>query len=180
LLLSVKGSPQVLAEASALVKFGIVLVVLNSWVADRSSPMLARHLGSRSSVMFKLTKVLGLYMVASSFFVGAVFVFREFLGSLLGVNYRFLEDELVIFAVGSALFYLGFAWDTLNQSRGWLKGSWLYIPSVATWFVFSWLTGNVSSASGAGHTYILLALPMLLTQLYRTVLGFSGSEESNT
>lgn len=175
LLLSVKGSPQVVAEASALIKFGIVLVVLNSWVADRSSPKLARHTGSRNSVLGMLLKVLAQHITASSFFVATVFLFRDFLCSLLGVNYRFLQDELVIFAFGSALFYLGFAWDTLNQSRGWIRGSWIFIPSVSAWFVFSWLSADVTSVAGAGVPYILLALPMLITQLYRTSVGLRKS-----
>jgi hypothetical protein len=175
LLLSVKGSPQVVAEASALIKFGIVLVVLNSWVADRSSPKLARYTGSRKSVLGMLLKVLAQHLTASSFFVTTVFLFRDFLCSLLGVNYRFLQDELVIFTFGSALFYLGFAWDTLNQSRGWIRGSWIFIPSVTAWFVFSWLSADVTSVAGAGLPYILLALPMLITQLYRTSVGFRKS-----
>ena len=172
LLLSIKGSSQVVAEASALIKFGIVLVVLNSWVADRASPKLARLTGSRRSVLRMLLKVLAQHVIASSFFVATVYLCREFLCSLLGVNYRFLEDELVLFAFGSALFYLGFAWDTLNQSRGWIRGSWIFVPSVIAWFVFSWLSVDVTSVAGAGLPYILLALPMLITQLYRTSVGF--------
>ncbi len=170
-LLSVKGSPQVVAEASALIKFGIVLVVLNSWVADRASPKLARHTGSKNTVLAMLLKVLAQHITASTLFVAAVYVFRELLVSLLGYNYRYLEGELVIFAFGSALFYLGFAWDTLNQSRGWVKGSWVFIPSVIAWFVFSWLGADLNSAAGAGLPYILLSLPMLLTQMFRTILG---------
>ena len=170
-LLSLRGGPEVVAEASALTKFGIAFLVVNSWVSDWASPRLALLRDSRAKIALWMLRILLGQIVISAAFVGGVYLFRDTLLSLLGEQYATLTEALVLFAVGSSLFYLGYSWDLLNQARGWVKGSWLFAPMVISWFLVVWFWFPIGNATDAAWVYMLLSIPMLLAQCFRSLSG---------
>jgi hypothetical protein len=170
-ILSIRSTPEVVAETNAMSRFAIAFFVVNAAVADIAAPRLARARG-RTAVGRWLVGSLLLYLAFAAAVVLATAALATPLLSLLGPGYAGLEVPLITFAVGFALFYLGYAWDTLNQGRGWINGSWAYIPGIVVWTAWCYWVADLAKAGGSAIAFAALSIPMLITQVVRTSLGY--------
>lgn len=177
LLLSVFSSPAVVAEASALTKFGAAFVVVNAIYQDVVIPRIAKTTGRRN-VGNQVLKWLSVYLVASLTLVIAVWIAAPVLLQLLGKQYGGLEQELVIFCSAISLAYLSQTFDQINKSRGWTKGSYVYFPTLVLWIFASFFLGDLNNLYNAAILFFLMPLPNLITQLLRFAYGFSKESDS--
>lgn len=171
LFLAWRSPAEIVSEAMALSRFAVAFVVVNAVIADVLAPWLARTPAFPRLVLRRVATVLGLYTLASAVIVLAIALAAPLLLMLLGDEYAGLEAPMVMFAAGYALFYVGLSWDSINQSRGWVHLSWVYLPLVALWAMLSFVFIDMSSINGVAVLFGTLALPMLLTQCVRTARG---------
>lgn len=135
LLLSLFGSPETVATVAAMSRFALVFVILNNTVSDVAAGLAAKLPSSGKHVSRFFAIVLLGYLLASAGIVGLSYPMAPLLLEVLGDGYTGLEGPLVIVAAGSALINFGNAFRSLNQARGWVAGSWVYIPLTAGWAV---------------------------------------------
>lgn len=171
--LSFWGTPEVIADVSALSRFSIVFTVVNLVVMDVAAPFFARAEGSPSQVVGRLLGIMGGYVLVAATLVILVAAAAPLLLTLLGPRYEGLEIPLLIIAGGSAVLNIGYAFSALNQARGWTKHSWVYIPLIAIWAVVGLSNIELGTTFGAAIFVATQALPGLITQFVRFGVGLS-------
>ena len=109
--------------------------------------------------------------LARLFFVGALLLPSQIL-YLLGQKYAHLQHELLLMVLASVLSALtGTVWS-LNASKAWIGGSWLYIPlTLATQAALIPLL-DLSSVHGVLVFYLVSAAPNLLLNMILSYRGF--------
>lgn len=170
-ILSIRSTPEILAEAAALSKFAVAFVVINAIVSDIAAPLLARTAPLRFLLAKRMTLVIGAYFAAGALVVVAVALVSSQLLAILGPDYEGLELPLVVFSAGYALSYVGYAFDTMNQARGWLSHSWVYIPLLGLWVIFGLSALDLLKVENAALLFASMPLPMLITQVVRFATG---------
>jgi chromate transport protein ChrA len=102
---------------------------------------------------------------------GAVFLPNEFL-FVLGNRYSHLQYELLLMVGGATLNMIASTLWTLNASRAWVAGSWLYIPlTVGTQLLLIPFV-DFSTVTGVLTFNLFSALPSLLLNLGLSYRGF--------
>ncbi len=173
-LLSVRGSATVVAEATAMSRFAVAFVIVNSLISDVAAPILARTPVRRRLLAYRTAAVIGGYLLTGAALVIIVYFLRTPLLLLLGPEYAGLNTPLLIFAAGYALSYAGYCFDTLNQARGWLRFSWTYIPLTFLWLLFGIGMLDLKSIEQASVLFLLLGVPLFVMQCCRFVAGLAS------
>jgi O-antigen/teichoic acid export membrane protein len=171
-LLSVLGSTLVVSQVAALSRFSMVFAVLNAVVLELLSPRMARLGEERARILRAMATVLLIYLACSTAIILCMIPTATFILSLLGPDYYGLEHELIVISVGSVGINLAIAWGSLNHSRLWLAGSWYLVPLTVIWGVLGSLAIDLSSSAGAALFFATQALPLVLTELLRSMKGY--------
>ncbi len=177
-LISTLGGAQVVAEFSALSRFGILFLVLNSLVTDIGAPRFARVRASRQVLIARGGQVLGGYALGATVLVLLLVACAPLVIWILGPQYSGLESQLVLVACGYALANVAHAWNGLNQARGWVSFSWLYLPFIGVWVVVAVTMYDLSDLTQVAIVLILQAVPALATQLARSLVGLATSRKT--
>lgn len=172
--LSFWGTPEIIADVSALARFSIVFTVVNSVVMDVAAPFFARTEGGAGRVLRRLTGIMGGYAFLAIVLVVGVVATAPLLLRLLGPSYAGLEIPLFVIACGSAVLNIGYAFSSLNQARGWTKHSWVYIPLIVIWAAVGLTFLQLNTTLGATVFVATQALPGLVTQIVRFTAGWSA------
>lgn len=172
--LSVFGTPEVIANVSALSRFSIAFVMVNLIIADIGAPLIARTHSVVSAVAKRFMIILGIYFGLAALLVTGVYFTAPILLGLLGHKYAGLEVPLLIIATGSAVLNIGYAFSSMNQARGWIKYSWTYLPLIAVWATVGLLFFDLTSTVGAAAFMATQALPSLAVQIVRFASGMTG------
>lgn len=171
--LSIRGTPEVIANVSALARFSIVFTIVNLVVVDIAAPMFARTEADVKLLLRRFLAVAGSYTLLATGLVVLVGMTAPLLLKLLGERYAGLELALLIVAAGSAVLNIGYALSSLNQARGWTKYSWIYIPLIVVWAVLGLSLIRLDDTVGAAIFIASQALPGLVTQCVRFIAGLS-------
>jgi hypothetical protein len=92
---------------------------------------------------------------------------------VLGGKYAHLERELVLMVSGAVIGALTATFWTLNASKAWIAGSWLYIPlTLAAQIALIPIT-DFSSVRSVLMFNLLSALPNLVLNLALSFRGFA-------
>ena len=158
------GSTSVLAEIAAISRFALVFTVLNQIVGDIGSGAVARAAPRPRVLVAVMGRFLGGFSAAAAVIVLMAAAFSTPLVRLLGAGYGGLETPLVIIALGAAAINLADGFRFLNQARGWLAWSWIYIPGTALWAGVGILVLDLSDVTQAAWLVALQAVPALVTQ----------------
>lgn len=177
--LSFLGSPEVIANVSALARFSIAFFVVNVIIADVGAPLIARTGARVSAVAKKFVLILGAYAALAGVLVLGVYLTAPALLGILGSKYQGLETPLLIIAIGSAVLNIGYAFSSMNQARGWTEYSWVYSPLIVIWAVIGLFTFDLSTTAGAALFMATQALPGLLTQVIRFGVGMKRLSDSS-
>jgi len=177
LFLGFSGQSDVLAEIAALSRFAIVFVILNSIVSDIGSGVVARAHGNRRRVSKTMFSFIGGFAVAAIFAVALAWVFAKPLLWILGPNYQGIELALVIVAGGTAAINLADTMRVLNQARGWLTGSWTYIPLTICWAATGLLLFDLRNINEAAVFMGLQAVPGLFAQTVCFISGYKSHRD---
>lgn len=171
-LLSVLGSALVVSQVAALSRFSMVFAVLNAVVLELLSPRIARLSADRRLIAASMAKILLVYSICSSVIVLCMIPASDVILWLIGPNYVGLNRELIVISIGSVGINLAIAWGSLNHSRLWLAGSWSLLPFTVLWGVCGVITFDLASSTGAALFTATQAVPLLLTELLRSGMGY--------
>ncbi|MEY2529255.1 MAG: hypothetical protein QOJ05_1345, partial [Verrucomicrobiota bacterium] len=91
---------------------------------------------------------------------------------VLGAKYAHLERELVLMVGGAVIGALTGTFWTLNASKAWIAGSWLYIPLTLASQIALIPSTDFSSVRSVLLFNLLSALPNLLLNFALSIRGF--------
>ena len=161
------------AEVGALGRLAMIFTVLMNMLTNIFVPAFARC-QDKSKLRYLYAVIAGgVILFSAVVLAGAAFFPEQFL-FVLGNRYAHLHRELV-FMVGVSIItaIAGTLW-LLNASKGWINGSWLYIPlTLATQIALIPFT-DFSSVAGVLKFNLISAVPSLLLNLGLSYRGFRG------
>jgi hypothetical protein len=163
-----------IAEIGALGRLGMVFTVLTNLLTNVFGPAFARcqdprRLRWQYAAIVSGVTAFSLVLIAAAFFFPRAFLF------VLGAKYAHLERELVLMVGGAVVIALTGTFWTLNASKAWIAGSWLYIPlTVGTQIALIPIT-DFSSVRSVLIFNLLSAVPNLALNLALSIRGFRAS-----
>ena len=159
------------AEVGALGRLAMIFTVLMNILTNIFVPAFSRC-QNKPRLRYLYSAIAGGVILFSAIVLcGAVFFPEQFL-FVLGSRYMHLHRELVLM-VGVSVITAGAGtlW-LLNASKGWITGSWLYIPlTLATQVALIPFT-DFSSVAGVLTFNLISAVPSLLLNLALSYRGF--------
>ena len=160
------------AEVGALGRLAMVFTVLTNLLTNVFGPAFARcHDPKR--LRWQYAAIVGGVTAFSVVLVSAAVLFPDAFLFVLGGKYAHLERELVLMVSGAVIGALTTTFWTLNASKAWIAGSWLYIPlTLATQIALIPVT-DFSSVRSVLMFNLLSALPNLLLNLVLSFRGFA-------
>ena len=160
-----------IAEIGALGRLAMVFAVLTHLLTNVFAPAFARCHDVRR-LRLQYAAIVGGVTAFSLVVIGAAALFpNEFL-FVLGAKYAHLQRELVLMVAGAVIGALTGTFWTLNASKAWIAGSWLYIPTtVATQLALIPFT-DFSSVRGVLIFNLISAIPNLVLNLALSLRGF--------
>jgi len=160
-----------IAEVGALGRLAMIFSVLTNLLTNIFVPAFARCHDERklrllygaiigAVTAFSLTIVLGAWLFPDQF----LFV--------LGNKYSHLHRELLLMVGGAVLGALTGAFWSLNASKAWVGGAWLYIPLTLVTQIILIPYTNFASVTGVLIFNLLSAIPNLLLNIVMSWRGF--------
>jgi O-antigen/teichoic acid export membrane protein len=128
LLITIFGHrAEAVAEVGALGRLAMIFAVLGNLITNIFAPAFARCQETQKLAWLYAGIAGGVTAFGLLVFSAAVFLPNEFL-FVLGNRYSHLQRELLLMVGGATLGMIASTLWTLNASRAWVVGSWLYIP----------------------------------------------------
>lgn len=177
-MLTIRGTPEVIAQLNAMARFGVLFVIANSLVSDIAAPLIARTKAIRGVVARRVAGAIAAYVGACALLLLVVMATSPLLVALLGEDYGGLEVPLVIVAAGFAVANVAAAMNLINHGRGWMRWSWTYMPFVALWAILSWVIVDFRDIYAVSLAFLLQGVPALLTQSARAISGIMTTPTS--
>jgi hypothetical protein len=160
------------AEVGALGRLAMVFTVLTNLLSNVFGPAFARCQDPRR-LRWQYAAIVGGVAAFSLALIAASVLFPRAFLFVLGAKYGHLEHELVLMVSGAVIAALTGTFWTLNASKAWIAGSWLYIPlTVAAQIALIPIT-DFSSVRSVLLFNLLSALPNLLLNLGLSIRGFA-------
>lgn len=159
------------AEVGALGRLAMIFAVLSNLLANVFIPAFVRCHDSRklrllyAGVVGGVT-IFGIFVIALAAFFPAQFLF------VLGNRYTHLGAELLLMVSAAVLSSLAGAIWGLNSAKGWISGSWLYIPSTLLTQIALIPFTNFTTVSGVLWFNLISTIPSVLLNLGLSYRGF--------
>jgi O-antigen/teichoic acid export membrane protein len=160
------------AEVGALGRLAMVFTVLTNLLTNVFGPTFARCHDPRR-LRWQYAAIVGGVTAFSVALIGAALLFPGAFLYVLGGKYAHLERELVLMVSGAVIGALTGTFWTLNASKAWIAGSWLYIPLTLTAQVALIPITDFSSVRSVLIFNLLSAIPNLLLNLALSFRGFA-------
>jgi O-antigen/teichoic acid export membrane protein len=159
------------AEVGALGRLAMIFTVLMNMLTNVFVPAFARCQNKPKLRYLYAIIAGGVILFSALVLAGAAFFPEQFL-FVLGARYQHLHRELVLIVGVSMITAIAGTLWLLNASKGWIAGSWLYIPlTLATQIALIPFT-DFSSVAGVLTFNLISAVPSLLLNLGLTYRGF--------
>ena len=170
-LLGFFGRVNSIAEVGALGRLGMVFTVLTNLLTNVFGPAFARCQDPKR-LRWQYAAIVGGVTAFSLVLIAAAALFPGAFLFVLGAKYAHLERELVLMVGGAVVGALTGTFWTLNASKAWIAGSWLYIPlTVGTQILLIPIT-DFSSVRSVLMFNLLSAVPNLVLNLALSIRGF--------
>jgi hypothetical protein len=170
-LLGFFGRVNAIAEVGALGRLGMVFTVLTNLLTNVFGPAFARCQDPKR-LRWQYAAIVGGVTAFSLVLIAAAALFPGAFLFVLGAKYAHLERELVLMVGGAVVGALTGTFWTLNASKAWIAGSWLYIPlTVGTQILLIPIT-DFSSVRSVLMFNLLSAVPNLVLNLALSIRGF--------
>lgn len=170
-LISTAGTTESLSTFTALSRFGVLFLVLNSLVSDMAAPLVARAAPDRRSILLRIGGTVAGYGALSAALIAGVWLMSGPILGLLGPRFHGLTIELTLVAVGYATYNMGYCLNYLSQARGWLAGSWSYAPLIVIWGLLTAFCFDLSDLRQVAAAFILQGVVFVITQIIRIYVG---------
>jgi O-antigen/teichoic acid export membrane protein len=159
------------AEVGALGRLAMIFTVLMNMLTNIFVPAFARC-QNKSKLRYLYALIVGGVILFSAVVLAAAMFFPTQFLLVLGNRYTHLHRELVLMiGVSVVIAIAGTLW-LLNASKGWITGSWLYIPlTLATQIALIPFT-DFSTVAGVLTFNLISAVPSLVLNLGLSYRGF--------
>jgi len=159
------------AEVGALGRLAMIFTVLMNMLTNIFVPAFARS-QNKSKLRYLYVAIAGGVIAFSAVVLtGAAFFPDQFL-FVLGKGYTHLHRELLLMVGASVVTAIAGTLWLLNASKGWIAGSWLYIPLTLAIQVALIPFTDFSSVAGVLTFNLISAIPSLLLNLGLSYRGF--------
>lgn len=159
------------AEIGALGRLAMIFSVLTNLLTNIFVPAFARCQNTQKLRSLYVLIIGGVAVFSCSIIAGAWIFPGEFL-FVLGSKYAHLHRELLLMVTGAVFSALTGTFWSLNASKAWVAGAWLYIPlTLATQIALIPYT-DFSSVTGVLIFNLLSAIPNLLLNIVMSYRGF--------
>ena len=159
------------AEVGALGRLAMIFSVLTNLLTNVFVPAFARCQSKRKLSLLYAGIVGGVTVFSLAIVLGAWLFPDQFL-FVLGNKYAHLHRELLLMVGGAVLGALTGTFWSLNASKAWVGGAWLYIPLTLATQVLLIPSTDFSSVTGVLIFNLLSAIPNLLLNLVMSWRGF--------
>ncbi|MDP9099949.1 MAG: polysaccharide biosynthesis protein, partial [Verrucomicrobiota bacterium] len=159
------------AEVGALGRLGMIFAVLTHLLTNIFAPAFARCQDPKR-LRWQYAVIVGGVTAFSVVLISAAALFPGAFLFVLGAKYAHLERELVLMVGGAVVGALTGTFWTLNASKAWITGSWLYIPLTLATQVALIPSTDFSSVRSVLLFNLLSALPNLLLNFALSIRGF--------
>ena len=160
------------AEVGALGRLAMVFTVLTHLLTNVFGPAFARCQDPRR-LRWQYAAIVGAVTGFSVLLVASAVLFPGAFLFVLGGKYAHLEHELVLIVSGAVVGALTGTFWTLNASKAWIAGSWLYIPLTLAAQIALIPVTDFSSVRSVLMFNLLSAVPNLLLNLALSFRGFA-------
>jgi O-antigen/teichoic acid export membrane protein len=161
------------AEIGALGRLAMIFAVLTNLLANVLIPAFARcHHPTKLRLIYA-----GVVGGVTAFGIVVVFLAALFPAQflfILGGRYSHLGGELLLMVSGAVVSAIAAAIWGLNSAKGWISGSWLYIPSTLLTQLILIPFVDFSRVSGVLFFNLISAIPSVLLNLVLSYRGFRG------
>jgi hypothetical protein len=159
------------AEVGALGRLAMIFAVLSNLLTNVFIPAFARcHHRAKLRLLYAGiiggVTVFGIFVITLAAFFPTQFLF------VLGNRYTHLGSELLLMVAGAVLNAIAGAIWGLNSAKGWISGSWLYIPSTVLTQVALIPFVDFGSVHGVLFFNLISAVPSVLLNLVLSYRGF--------
>ena len=159
------------AEVGALGRLAMIFAVLSNLLTNVFIPAFARcHQAAKLRLLY--AGVVGGVTAFGIFVIGLAIVFPTQFLFVLGNRYTHLGGELVLMVAGAVLASIASAMWGLNSAKGWISGSWLYIPATLVTQIALIPFVNFSSVNGVLFFNLISAIPSVLLNMLLSLRGF--------
>ena len=159
------------AEVGALGRLAMIFTVLMNMLTNVFVPAFARC-QNKSKLRYLYLAIAGGVIVFSAIVLAGATLFPNQFLFVLGNRYAHLQRELVLMVGISVITAMAGTLWLLNASKGWIAGSWLYIPlTLATQVALIPFT-DFSSVAGVLMFNLISVVPSLFLNLGLTYRGF--------
>jgi hypothetical protein len=159
------------AEVGALGRLAMIFAVLSNLLTNVFIPAFARcHEARKLQLLYAgiIGGVTGFGVLVSC--AAALFP-NQFL-FILGNRYAHLQAELLLMVSGAVLASIAGAMWGLNSAKGWISGSWLYIPATLITQIMLVPFVDFSRVRGVLLFNLISAIPTVLLNLVLSYRGF--------
>lgn len=170
-LIAFLGKTENIAEVGALTRLSLIFVLITTITTNIFLPALARcqpYNILRKRYLFIL--IFYLSISGSLIFCGAVYP-KEFLW-ILGSQYNDLHGEIFVLLINASMNFIYFFIWRFNLIRGWVKESFLFIPTTIIVQVITLFFLDISTVKGILLFNTFPLVPMSMINLYVTFKGF--------
>jgi hypothetical protein len=165
------------AEVGALGRLAMIFAVLGNVLTNVFVPAFARAQSQR--------KLRWLYAAIAGGVIGfgglvllAAAIFPEQFLLVLGNKYTHLHRELLLMVGAAVLSSITATFWSLNASRAWVAGSWLYIPLTLVTQIALIPFTDFSTVAGVLTFNLLSTIPNLLLNLVLSYRGFRSLQSA--
>jgi O-antigen/teichoic acid export membrane protein len=160
-----------IAEVGALGRLAMIFAVLSNLLANVFAPAFARCQES-ARLRWQYAGIVGGVAAFSLVIVATALLFPRAFLFVLGGKYAHLDRELLLMVGGAVITAMASTLWSLNASKAWIAGSWLYIPlTLGTQLVLIPFT-DFGSVSGVLIFNLISAIPSLLLNIILSYRGF--------
>ena len=170
--LGVAGLAQTTAEIGGLSRYALVFNFAVLTAQGVLVPRFARLApgGPVKRVYFEILSVIALSILSV---LTLVILWRAPLLALLGDGYTHLEGPYILLMCGAALYAINMGLSALNQARGWLRGTWIYVPASLTTSLTLFAVLDLSTVEGAAMFGLISSTPGLVINGLRSLAGLT-------
>jgi O-antigen/teichoic acid export membrane protein len=160
-----------IAEVGALGRLAMIFAVLSHLLANVFAPAFSRCQDA-TRLRLQYAAVVGAVLAFSAaIFATALFFPHAFL-FVLGGKYSHLDRELLLMVGGAVVAAIASTLWSLNASKAWIAGSWLYIPLTLVTQLMMIPFTDFGSVSGVLTFNLVSAVPSLLLNVLLSYRGF--------
>lgn len=165
-IISIFGNATSIAQIGALGRITSVLSLLMVVFSILIVPRFARIQNQPQKLLRHYSEILFSFLIIFLFLVGFISLFSDQILWVLGINYKDLNNELILLIIGSSLTMIMAAALALYLSRGWILTYYISISASLFPIISGCYFFDISTLKGILHLNIFVALVQMVLHVF--------------